>query len=338
VILTALANFLVTIVLAVLMRSYWAIVLGNLAGAAVQVVLTWLLQSWRPRARMSIRGAAGMLRFGGSVAGFDMLNFFARNADNVLIGRYWGAGALGFYERSYALMMAPLQLINGPLARVMLPLLSRLRDEPERYRNAFLSSLRGLLLATTPAAALAVATSDQLVPLLLGRQWAPASPIFFWLAIGCLYQPLGGAMGVLFTSTGRGRVLLQWALLSSATIVLSFAIGLPWGAAGVAKAYVLVGLINVPVLVSMATRATAVRSLDVYGLLLPYAAAALVTIAILRAMAGLLHPVALVALGLPLAYAVTIACVWFSPGGRDFLETAFRVGASMLFGGRRERS
>jgi len=332
VVASAVATFLATVLLAVLLRSYWAIVLGNVAGAAVQVASTWALQSWRPRARVSFRGAGAMLRFGGSVAGFDLLNFFARNADNILVGRYWGAGALGFYERSYALMMAPLQLINGPLGRVMLPVLSRLRDEPVRYRTAFLSSLRGLLLATTPAAALAVGTSDQLVPLLLGPNWAPASPIFFWLAIGCLYQPLGSSMGLLFTSTGRGRDLVKWALLSSATILLSFAIGLPFGAAGVAKAYVIVGLINLPVLVSWASRSTPVRGLDIYGLLVPYAAAAIITIAVLQGLAGFVHPVAVIALGLPAAYAVAAACMWSSPSGREFMRTTFRVGTSMLLG------
>lgn len=329
---SAAASFLATIALALLLKSYWSIVLGNLAGAAVQVVLAWAMQRWRPRARFSVRGAGSILRFGGSVAGFDLLNFFSRNADNILVGRFWGAAGLGLYERSYSLMMAPLQLINGPLGRVMLPLLSRLQDEPERFRSVFLSSLRGLLLATTPVAALAVATSEHLVPFLLGSRWAPASPIFFWLAIGCLYQPLGSSMGVLFTSTGRGRALLHWALLSSATILASFAIGLPFGPAGVARAYVLVGLASVPVLVSLAVRTTPVRTGDVYRIALPFAAAALVSIALLRSLAELVDPIVVILAGFPAAYAIAAACLCSSAGGRSFLRTASRVGTSMLLG------
>ena len=330
VIVSASANFAATVICAFLLANYWAIVLGNLTGAAVQLGLTWKMQPWRPQRRFALRGAGSILRFGGSVAAFDLLNFLSRNADNILIGRFWGAGPLGFYERSYSLMMAPLQLVSGPIARVMLPVLSRLQEEPQRYNQAYLSSLGGLLLATMPVAALAIATSEQLVSLLLGSRWSAAAPIFFWLAIGCLYQPLGSSLGLLFTSTGRGRALFQWGLFSSATTVLSFVAGLQWGPVGVAKAYIIAGLLRLPVLVIWATRTTPVRAIDVYAIFLPLVAAALATAAVLRALMIFMHPTGVVILGLPLAYGLAAAIVWTTPRGRRLLQTTYDTARSLV--------
>src|SRR5690606_11395460 len=105
--------------------------------------------------------------------------------------------------RSYRLMMFPLQNINTPLSRVMLPILSRLHDEDARFRRSYLTALRAILILSTPGIAVAGATSDRLVPLLLGEQWAQAAPIFLWLSLAALVQPLSNTTGWLFIARGR---------------------------------------------------------------------------------------------------------------------------------------
>ena len=88
---------------------------------------------WRTSAPMS-RASAGLL------------NFCVRNVDNVLVAHHSGAAVAGLYDRSYRLMMMPLQNINGPLLRLLQPVLSRLRDEPERYRRNFVMATRAVML------------------------------------------------------------------------------------------------------------------------------------------------------------------------------------------------
>ena len=74
-----------------------------------------------------------MLGFGGYLAGFNFLNYFARNLDKVLIGWYWGAQTLGFYSVAYRLLLLPIQQVIRPISTVAVPTLSRLQEQPARY-------------------------------------------------------------------------------------------------------------------------------------------------------------------------------------------------------------
>ena len=72
------------------------------------------------------------MRFGGLFA-TQLISYGTKNVDNIAIGVVWGAGPLGYYDRAYQLLMAPLNQINAPMTRVALPVLSRIHDEKERF-------------------------------------------------------------------------------------------------------------------------------------------------------------------------------------------------------------
>jgi PST family polysaccharide transporter len=326
VIFSALANTAVTILLAWYLGNYWALFLGTLGGTIVQLVLTWKASQWRPASCAPWGETRSLIGFGGYVAAFDLLNFLNRNADSILLGRFWGAAPLGLYERSQKLMLAPLQLVNSPLTRVMLPLLSRLREDPDRYREAYLFALRGLLLATVPPAAVAIAASDSVIVVLLGPAWRSAAPIFFWLAFATLYQPLGNSMAWLFLSSGRAKAYAQWGLLSSVITVSSFAIGVRWGPVGVAMAYVIGGVIlRVPALLYWAPKGTPVQTSDILKLLPGFAIAGAVTWAAVTLLDRQLSAFPLVVAGLLISYFVATAVQLASPDGRHFFTTLFRL-------------
>src|SRR6266542_1676533 len=101
-----------------------------------------------------------MLAFGRNLTAYNILNYLARNIDNLLIGRYWGAQQLGLYARAYPLLLLPLDQIVGPIDGVAVTALSRLADTEERYRQAYLRMLEKLAMITMPAMALMIATSD----------------------------------------------------------------------------------------------------------------------------------------------------------------------------------
>jgi len=316
---------LATIALAYLLRDYWALFLGALAGSIVQLVLTWSASEWRPGARASWGETRALINFGTYVAAFNLLNFLSRNADNILIGRYWGAAQLGLYDRSYRLMFAPIKHVNSPLGRVVLPVLSRLREEPERYRAAYLFNLRALLLVTVPAAALAASASEQVILVLLGPAWSAAVPIFFWLALGMLFQPFGNSTGWLFQSSGRGKAFAQWGLVSSVITVASFIIGLPWGAVGVAMAYVIGVMIRMPFLWTWASKDTPVRGSDIAMTVLPFAITAMSIWVITTLLKAALGPLPLLIIGLLVSYLCAVFVFCLFPHGRAFLSKLSEV-------------
>jgi PST family polysaccharide transporter len=244
----AAAGLLISIVVATVQPGPWALVAGSFAIAGVPALLVVVWARWMPS---DPRGAAGLkdiVRFGANVSIFNLANFFSRNADNILIGRLAGSEALGLYDRAYKLLLFPLQQVAAPLGRVILPILSRLARDPERYQQAYLRTLSQLLLLTLPGIAFMAVDADELVLLLLGSRWVGAGDIFQILAIAALVQPLNWTCGWLLLSQGRDREFMVLGVTTAVTAVLSFVVGVRWGAEGVALAYAVGELLRTPVI------------------------------------------------------------------------------------------
>ncbi len=323
---SASAGLISTIVTALILRSYWALWIGSFVAVLANLLLVMLSNSWRP-SYPSMQGAGDMMRFGANMTGFNLFNFFSRNADNILIGRVWGATQLGLYDRSYRLMTFPLQNINAPVSRVMLPILSRLHDQPDRYRRAFLSAFQAVILATVPGIAIACATSDRLVEFLLGERWAVAAPIFFWLSIAGFLQPIGNALGLLFMSSGRSRAMFHWGIVSAIVLVAAFCIGVSGGAVGVAKAYAISTVVVTPLLFAWATHDNHVTAGDLYRVCLPYAISSAAAFGLVDMLKSSMSTTPLIVCGLAASYTFALASTLATAPGRALFTSvlsAFR--------------
>lgn len=236
-VVSAAAGVSVGIISAALGAAYWSLVLMQGASALSIAIGVWLVCRWRPGAPAWHAGARNMLMFGGNITGFNVINYFSRNADNILIGRVWGAGPLGLYSKAYALLVLPLTQINVPLASVAVPALSRLHGDPQRYRTYYLRMISLITLVSTPFVSFLVVCSDPLILLILGPQWIAAGSIFRVLGISGLIQPLYFTQGWLHVSAGRSDRYLRWGITGSSIIVLAIIAGLKYGPFGVAIAY-----------------------------------------------------------------------------------------------------
>ena len=96
-----------------------------------------------------------------------------------------------------------------PITAVAVPALSRLKDSPERYRQAYLRLLEKVALLTMPIMVFMIVSSDWLVAIVLGPKWAGVSPIFSLLGIAGLVQPLASTTGWLFVTQGRTQDMLR---------------------------------------------------------------------------------------------------------------------------------
>lgn len=269
--------------------SPWALVASALASALASVVGAWMVSGWRPGRPANIRSVWTMLRFGGGLTTFNLTNFFARNLDNILIGRFHGAGPLGLYDRAYKLLLFPLQQITWPLQRVMVPTLSRLVDEPERYRSAYSRTVGQILLLTLPGILCLLIWADVAIPLMLGAQWSGAVDIFRWLALASLHQPLTVTLGWLFISQSRTGQFGRWGIFNAASCAVAFTAGLPWGAEGVAAAYALSDIfIRLPLVWRLAGSRGPVSARDLIHLALPFVLAGSVAGAAMFAVGALL--------------------------------------------------
>ena len=214
----------------------WSLVVMGLVGSAVGLVLTWAAAAWLPGRPVRRSGVRGMLKFGGTLAGFDFVNYFSRRGDDFLIGWWHGAGPLGLYTRAYSLLLLPVQQINGPASSVVVSTLSRLQHDPAEYRAFFRTALSLTAAAGGLLIAIAFVAADEVVSVLLGPGWGEAVPVFRLLAPAALMATTNAATGWVCVSLGRGGRQLRWGVFASGALVAAIAAGVPWGITGVAVA------------------------------------------------------------------------------------------------------
>jgi O-antigen/teichoic acid export membrane protein len=117
------------------------------------------------------------------------------------------------------------------------PALSRLQDQPERYARYYYRAIGAIVLAGMPIVGFLVVDAKPVIQLVLGPVWLPTVPIFQALGLAAFLGTFNVAGGWVYTSLGRTDRQFRWQLVSTPAIVLSFVLGLPWGAVGVAWAF-----------------------------------------------------------------------------------------------------
>lgn len=317
--------------------TYWALVASQLAVAFTSTVLIVAVCQWMPGPPRRDTGVRSMIRFGGHLTGFTTINYFSRNLDNLLIGRFWGAQQLGLYSRAYQLMTLPMDQINEPLTSVAVPALSRLTDSPESYRRAYLRMLEKVALLTMPCVVLLIVTADWIVNIVLGSQWEGAIKIFIVLGVTAIFQPIANTTGWLLISQGRTNHMLQWGLISGPIIMASIVIGLPWGALGVAASYAITRVVLVdPLLYWFVGRTGPVRTIDFYKTMAPFVIAsgcALLTAALFRRVDTLNNGIASISICVIITAGVTFLVLALMPSGRRALQDV--KSAVLLLAGNR---
>lgn len=245
----AVAGLLVAIFAARAGAGPWSLVFASLTTAAVLSAGSLWAAGWMPSLAFSLEELRSILAFGLNLSAFNFVNYFARNADSVIIGRYLGASTLGFYQFAYNLMLYPIQSVSWLLGRVLLPAFARMQDDDARLRQAYLRSCGVIASITFPMMLGLMPVADLFVSVVLGPKWLPAVPALVILAPVGMVQSLLTTTGQIYVIKQRTDLLFRMGLVNSVVIVASFFLGLPWGMRGVASAYAAAtGLILLPTL------------------------------------------------------------------------------------------
>ncbi|MGV0961463.1 MAG: lipopolysaccharide biosynthesis protein [Limnohabitans sp.] len=217
--------------------GYWSLLVQMAMTETVSLLLTWQYCRWLPSRPRHSPGTRSIVNFGGFMTGLGFFSYLGRNADNVLVGHYLGSQALGLYSKAYGLLLLPIQQINGPIAAVAMPALSRLQDRPEEYRNFFRQILSLICFISFPLIVWMNICHRDIILLVLGPKWVEAAPVFLVLAISALCQPVGNISGLLFVTLGRIKPMLIWGVIGNLWLLVGIVIGLSHGVLGVALGY-----------------------------------------------------------------------------------------------------
>ena len=302
--------------------GYWALVVQQYVYSLSLLLLLLAFCRWLPSWPRGGTGVRPMVKFGIHQTGFNLLNFANRNFDNVLIGRFVSDAALGFYTQAYRLLLLPMTQINGPVSAVVVPVLSRLQDQPERYARFYYQAIAAITFIGMPIISFLLVDARPVVLLVLGPNWLEVVPIFQALGVAAFVGTFNVAWGWVYISLGRTGRQLKWQVLASTPVTFAaFFAGLHWGAVGVAASFSGVTLLLTIPSLSYCFHGTPIRIETVLRTLArPAAAAVIAGIALWGVQSmGTVWPERWIALDF-LIYGAAYLAVWMAvPGGRTQL-------------------
>jgi len=207
-----LIGFCVTIPLAIMLRSYWALLLGTIASYLGGVVLSYALQSYRPKFCLS--AASELFRFSKWLFINNILFFLRQRSVDFIVGKLAGAHGLGVFSLSYEISNLPTSELVMPINRAVFPGYAKLSPRLEELRESYLQVVSSIALFVMPTGVGLVLTADLVVPILLGAKWMEVVPAIQILALGGVLTALQTNNGNVYLALGRPRLLTALATLS----------------------------------------------------------------------------------------------------------------------------
>jgi O-antigen/teichoic acid export membrane protein len=217
--------------------GYWALVIMATGFPLAAAAGAWLAHRWVPGIPRRGVGIRSMIWFGGTVTLNGVIIYLAYNIDKVLIGRFFGAEALGIYGRAYQLTSIPTDNLQQSLGTVALPGLSRVQNDPERQRRFFLKGYSLYLSLVLPITTTCALFADDIILVLLGPRWSAAATIFRLLAPTILAFAFLNPLAWLMLANGQANRGLKISFMVAPAVILGDVIGLTYGPHGVAAGF-----------------------------------------------------------------------------------------------------
>lgn len=230
---STLADVVLTVSLAFVLRNVWALVWGGLAANFVGVLMSYFLHPYRPRFRLDYNELKELFHFGKWLTGSSMLLFLTAQGDSIFIGRVLGVTALGLYQMGFMLSNLPATEITHLLSQVTFPAYSKIRHDLPRLRASYLDVLKLTVYMTMPLSFGVYILAPDFTRIFLGDKWAPIAGIIQILVFAGLLRSIAGTAGPIFTAVGRPGIDTAWQTTRLIVLaVLIYPFMLRWGLLG----------------------------------------------------------------------------------------------------------
>ena len=264
-----LADFVVAVSAALILRSVWALVFGLLASSIVRLIVSYLIHPYRPRFSLDLGKASELFAFGKWILGSTITEFFARQGDDVFLGKVLGVTTLGFYQMAFRFGNMPSAEI-GLVARVTFPLYSKLQDNISLLKDTYLRILRLVAFVAMPLAAGLFMLSPYFTHIFLGDKWMPIVLVLRIFAISAMIEVMAGTSMALFRGVGKPNMAFKMMLAKViAMAVIIYPLTMLWGMPGTALSVLISTCVPIPLWLFYAKEVISIRAIDYRGTLLP---------------------------------------------------------------------
>lgn len=198
-----------------------SIIYGFIAGEILEITLSYVLVSPRPRFNFQLTQIKEIVQKGKWVTGAGLFEYLFREGDDIVVGKLLGAGPLGFYDMAYKIATLPISEVADVVAKVTFPVFVKINHDALRLRRAFVKTLFSIAAIAIPFGILIFSFAHILIPVMLGDVWKPIIPALRAVSVYAVLRALISPSLSLFLATERQRLVTLVTFLGIAVMAVT---------------------------------------------------------------------------------------------------------------------
>ncbi|MBZ5961165.1 lipopolysaccharide biosynthesis protein [Leuconostoc gelidum subsp. gasicomitatum] len=220
---------IVGVILAFRGFGVYTLIINSMLNASLNFILIMKFSKLKTSKSFDFKPLRKVWNFSKNQFGFNFINYFSRNSDNLLIGKFMSSDALGNYNKSYQLLMYPVTIFGGVITPVLQPILSNYQDNTMLIKEVYYKLIKVLAFITIPFSIFLMFSAKQIILVMFGNQWQAAIYSFSILSATVWIQVIGSTAGAIFQARNKTKELFLTGTLSAIILVTSIVIGVTLG-------------------------------------------------------------------------------------------------------------
>lgn len=223
---------IVTIILAYMGFKYYSLVLNSVMTAFFSFLWNYKSESIKLSFKFEKISIVKIKSYSGFLLGFNIINYFSRNLDNLLLGKFWGNTLLGYYDKAYRLMLYPVQNLTFIITPVLHPILSEHQNDKKYVYDKFFLTIKILSLVGIFISVYCFFSSREIILIVFGPNWEGSVQAFRWLSLSIWAQLVSSTSGAIFQTLNETKLQFIRGILVTVITISAILIGMTTGDLG----------------------------------------------------------------------------------------------------------
>lgn len=207
----------------------WSLVALAVVRPAVVCIVYWITNSWRPQLMFSYGSFRELFDFGYKLLVANVINTIYHNIFYVVIGKFFSTSSLGFYTRAEQFKTPVSSNITAAIQRISFPILSTIKDDDVRLKQAFQKFIRFAVYINFPVLLGLIAMAKPMIFLLIGEKWETSIVYFQLLCVAGLLYPLQILHLNLLLVKGHSNLNLRLEVIKKLILIPIIALSIQFG-------------------------------------------------------------------------------------------------------------
>lgn len=216
---------IITITLALNGWSYYSLIFDSISKSLFIFIFSFTFSKIKIKKGYSYKAIKKIRNYSSYQFLFNFINYFTRNLDNILIGKFLGSSTLGYYDKSYKLMLYPVQNLTNVITPVLHPVLSEYQNQIEVIYDTYIKVVKVLAYIGIFVSVYCFFSSKEIIRIMYGTNWDKSIPVFRILSLSIVIQMVLSTIGSIFQATGYVNKLFSTGFVSACFTITAITIG-----------------------------------------------------------------------------------------------------------------